>query len=87
MFAFKFGEPPDVWTHSQQVILGKDDPGKPIKINHIRWIQLVCTAMNMGCQIIWGHEMLKRAARHNLISPYQFGGRNGHMSIICVLLK
>jgi hypothetical protein len=32
MFAFKFGEPPHVWTNSQQVILGKDDPGKPIKI-------------------------------------------------------
>jgi hypothetical protein len=43
--------------------------------------------MNMGCRIIWGHEMLKRAARHNLISPYQFGGQNGHMSISCVLLK
>jgi hypothetical protein len=26
---------PDIWTHSQQVILGKDDPGKPIKINCI----------------------------------------------------
>jgi hypothetical protein len=88
MFAFKFGEPPDVWTHSQQVILGKDNPGEPIKINRIRWIQLVCAAMNMGWRIIWGHEMLKRAARHNLISPYQFGGQNGHMSISCsVLLK
>jgi hypothetical protein len=52
MFAFKFGEPPDVWTHSQQVILGKDNPGEPIKINHIRWIQLVCAVMNMGCRII-----------------------------------
>jgi hypothetical protein len=43
--------------------------------------------MNMGCRIIWGHEMLKRAACHNLISPYQFGGQNGHMSISCILLK
>jgi hypothetical protein len=33
MFAFKYGEPPDVWTNSHQIILGKDDPGKQIKIN------------------------------------------------------
>jgi hypothetical protein len=33
MFAFKYGEPPDVWTNSHQSILGKDNPGKPIKIN------------------------------------------------------
>jgi hypothetical protein len=31
--------------------------------------------------------MLKRAVQYNLISPYQFGGQNGHMSISCVLLK
>ena len=36
MFAFKYGEPPDVWTNSHQIILGKDNPGKPIKINQIR---------------------------------------------------
>jgi hypothetical protein len=36
MFAFKFGEPPEVWTNSQQVILGKDNPGETIKINCIR---------------------------------------------------
>jgi hypothetical protein len=41
--------PPRRLDHSQQVILGKDDPGEPIKINRIRKIQLVCTAMNMGC--------------------------------------
>lgn len=35
MFAFKYGEPPDVWTNFLQIILGKDDPGKPIKINRI----------------------------------------------------
>jgi hypothetical protein len=33
MFAFKYREPPDVWTNSHQIILGKDNPGKPIKIN------------------------------------------------------
>jgi hypothetical protein len=33
MFAFKFGEPPDAWTSSHQIILGKDSSGKPIKIN------------------------------------------------------
>jgi hypothetical protein len=33
MFAFKYGEPPDVWTNSHQIILGKDNPGEPIKIN------------------------------------------------------
>jgi hypothetical protein len=43
--------------------------------------------MNMGCRIIWGHEMLKRVACHGLISSYQFGGINGRMSISCVLLK
>jgi hypothetical protein len=26
MFAFKFGEPPDAWTSSHQIILGKDPP-------------------------------------------------------------
>ncbi len=62
MFAFKFGEPPDTWTNAMQVMVGKDDPGEPIKIHHIWRIQLVCTAMNMGFQIIWGHEMLKQAA-------------------------
>jgi hypothetical protein len=70
MFAFKFGEPPDAWTNAMQVMLGKDDPGTPIKINHIRWIQLVCAAMNMGFQIIWGHEMMMRASGHGIISPY-----------------
>jgi hypothetical protein len=29
MFAFKFGEPPDAWTNTMQVMLGKDDPGEP----------------------------------------------------------
>jgi hypothetical protein len=43
--------------------------------------------MNMGCQIIWGHEMLRHAVRQGLVSPYQFGGINGRMSISCVLLK
>jgi hypothetical protein len=74
MFAFKYGEPPDVWTNSHQIILGKDNPGEPIKINQIHQIQLVCAAMNMGCRIIWGHEMLKRAVQKGLVSPYQFGG-------------
>jgi hypothetical protein len=35
MFAFKFGEPPDAWTNATQVMLVKDNPGEPIKINHI----------------------------------------------------
>jgi hypothetical protein len=87
MFAFKFGEPPDAWTNAMQVMLGKDDPGTPIKINHICWIQLVCAAMIMGFRIIWGHEMMLRASRHGIISPYQFGGVSGNMSISCVLLK
>jgi hypothetical protein len=87
IFAFKYGEPPDVWTNSHQIILGKDEPGEPIKINRIRHIQLVCVAMNMGCRIIWGREMLQRAVRQGLVSPYQFGGINGRMAISCVLLK
>jgi hypothetical protein len=87
MFAFKFSEPPDAWTNSHQVLLGKDNLGEPIKITQIRRIQLVSTAMNMGCRIIWGHKMLKQAARHGLISSYQFNGINGQMSISCVLLK
>jgi hypothetical protein len=87
IFAFKYGKPPDVWTNSHQIILDKDEPGKPIKINQIRCIQLVCAAMNMGCHIIWGHEMLQQAVRQGLVSPYQFGGINGCMAISCVLLK
>jgi hypothetical protein len=87
MFAFKFSEPPDAWTNSHQVLLGKDDLREPIKITQIRQIQLVSATMNMGCRIIWGHKMLKRAAHHGLISSYQFGGINGRMSISCVLLK
>ncbi len=31
--------------------------------------------------------MLQRALRYGIISPYQFGGINGRMSISCVLLK
>ena len=38
MFAFKFGEPPNAWTHAHQVMLSKDEPGQPIKINHIHCI-------------------------------------------------
>jgi hypothetical protein len=38
MFAFKFDEPPGTWINATQVMLGKDDPGTPIKINHIRRI-------------------------------------------------
>jgi hypothetical protein len=45
MFAFKYGEPPNVWTNSHQIILGKDNPGKPIKINSTK-IQLP-TGCNM----------------------------------------
>jgi hypothetical protein len=87
LFAFKFGKPPDAWTTSHQVLLGKDDLGEPIKITRIRRIQLVSAGMNMGCHIIWGHEMLQRALRHGIISTHQFGGINGQMSISCVLLK
>jgi hypothetical protein len=87
MFAFKYGKPPDVWTNSHQIILGKDNPGKLIKINQICRIQFVCASMNMGCTIIGGHEMLKCAVRKGLVSPYQFGGINGRMAINCVLLK
>jgi hypothetical protein len=29
VFAFKFGEPPDVWANSHQIILGKDSPECP----------------------------------------------------------
>jgi hypothetical protein len=36
MFAFKFSEPPDAWTNSHQVLLGKDNLGEPIKITQIR---------------------------------------------------
>jgi hypothetical protein len=67
--------------------LGKDEPGKPIKINWICQIQLICAAMNIGCRIIWGHEMLKQVVRKGLVSPYQFGGINRRMAISCVLLK
>jgi hypothetical protein len=42
-------------------MLSKDDPGEPVKINHIRQIQLVCAEMNMGFCMIWGHKMMKRA--------------------------
>jgi hypothetical protein len=35
MFAFKFSEPPDAWTNSHQVLLGKDHLGEPIKITQI----------------------------------------------------
>jgi hypothetical protein len=87
IFAFKYGEPPNVWTNSHQIILGKDKPGELILINQIRHIQLVCAAMNIGCRIIWGHEMLQRAVRQGLVSPYQFGGINGCMAISCILLK
>ena len=48
MFAFKFGEPPNMWTSAHQVMLGKDEPGQPIKITHIHRVQLVCAALNMG---------------------------------------
>ena len=68
-------------------MLGKDDPGTHIKLNHIHHIQLVCATLNMGFCIIWGHKMLKQAAAHDLISPYQYGARNDHMAISCVLLK
>jgi hypothetical protein len=61
MFAFKFGEPTDAWTNATQVMVGKDDPGEPIKINHIQQIQLVCAAMNMGFCIIWDHKVMKCA--------------------------
>ena len=87
MFAFKSGKPPNAWTSAHHVMLGKDDPGHPIKINHIRHVQLVCAALNMGFRIIWGHEMMKRATKHGLLSPYQFSTRNGHMAISCILLK
>jgi hypothetical protein len=39
MFAFEFSWPPDAWTNSHQVLLGKDDLGEPIKITWIRQIQ------------------------------------------------
>jgi hypothetical protein len=87
MFAFKYGKSPDIWTNSHQIILGKDNPGKLIKINQIHQIQLVCAAMNMGCRIIWGHEMLKCAVQKGQVSPYQFGGINERMAISSVLLK
>ncbi len=87
MFAFKYGKSPDIWTNSHQIILGKDTLGKLIKINQIHQIQLVCAAMNMGCRIIWGHEMLKCAVQKGQVSPYQFGGINERMAISSVLLK
>ena len=87
MFAFKFGKPPNILTSIHLVMLGKDDPGQPIKINHIHQVQLVCAALNMGFCIIWGCEMMKRATKHRLLSPYQFGTRNGNMAISCILLK
>ena len=40
MFAFKFGEPPHTWTSTHQVMLGKDEPGQPIKITCIHQVQL-----------------------------------------------
>jgi hypothetical protein len=43
--------------------------------------------MNMGCQIIWGHKMLRYTVRLGEVSPYQFGGINGQMAISCVQLK
>ena len=74
-------------SDTMQVMLGKDDPGEPIKINCIWRIQLICAAMNMGFRIIWGHEMMKHATWHGLLSPYQFGGVSSHMFISCILLK
>ena len=64
MFTFKFCEPPDALTHAHQVMLGKDDPGTPIKLNCIHCIQLVCATLNMGFRIIWGHKMLKCTTTH-----------------------
>jgi hypothetical protein len=48
MFAFRWGEPPAVWSNSLQICLLKDDLNTPTKITRIRWIQLVCSGLNMG---------------------------------------
>jgi hypothetical protein len=87
MFAFRWAEPPEAWKNALEVILPKDDPTKPIKSTRIRRIQLVCAGMNMGFQIIWGHEMMQRATLYNHLSNVQFGARSGHMSLSAVLLK
>lgn len=59
----------------------------PTKITRIQRIQLVCAGLNMGFQIIWGHEMLQRAIKAGHVSDYQLGGRSGHMYISAILLK
>jgi hypothetical protein len=87
MFAFRWGEPPAVWSNSIQICLPKDDPNTPTKITRIRRIQLVCAGLNMGFQIIWGHEMLQRAIKTGHVFDYQLGGHSGHTYISAILLK
>jgi len=87
MFAFCWGEPPATWENALQIILGKDELGKPIQSTHTRCIQLVCAGMNMGFHQIWGHAMLKQATTNGLISDFQFGARSGHMSLSAVLIN
>jgi len=54
MFAFRWGE----LENALQIILGKDEPGEPIRSTRTCQIQLVCAGMNMGFHQIWGHAML-----------------------------
>ena len=84
---FQQDEECNVWTSAHKIMLSKDDPGQPIKINCVHCVQLLCAALNMGFCIIWGQEMMKRTTKHGLLSPYQFGARNSHMAISCILLK
>jgi hypothetical protein len=87
MFAFHWGKPLKTWESSLQICLPKDEPNLPIKIIRIHWIQLVPAALNMGFQIIWGHEMMHRAIKACHMTDFQLGGCSGYMYISAILIK
>eukprot|EP00957_Ditylum_brightwellii_P172911 13164212-Ditylum_brightwellii.AAC.1 len=73
------------WQTAIDVMLEKD-PGSP-KISRLQIIVIVEGDMNAIMKVIWNRRLVLMTEKTQLISPVQFGNRNGQTALGALLLK
>ncbi|KAI2512852.1 hypothetical protein MHU86_1641 [Fragilaria crotonensis] len=72
------------WCQATNVLIEKDK-GQP-KIHRLRIIHLFEADYNFFLKLQWGHRLIRRADKLNLLNDGQYGSRPGRMAIEPVML-
>jgi hypothetical protein len=82
--AIKSGISISRWSNAINVMLEKD-AGSP-HIHRLRIIHLFEADFNLYMKLQWGKRLVRRAVKHKLLNPGQFGSVPGHTAIEPIML-